>query len=81
MIFAAMHWLMEFRNGRDKFSGGRNPKARGPMLFHPHEEIHKPLAGDIIAQDNDKESKGLDNESLDDGGNNEVHICVSANGC
>ena len=49
MIFVAMHQFMEFLNGRDKFSGGRNPKARRPMLLHPHKEVDEPLAGNIVA--------------------------------
>jgi hypothetical protein len=49
VIFAAMHRFVEFRNGGDKFSGGRNPKVRRPMLFHPHEEVNEPLAGNIVA--------------------------------
>jgi hypothetical protein len=50
MIFAAMHWFMEFQDSGDEFGRCRNPEARGPMLLHLREEIDKSLAGDIVAQ-------------------------------
>ena len=50
------------------------------MRFHPDEEVDEPLTGDVVAQKDDDEGERLDNEGLDDGGNNEIHICVSANG-
>ena len=80
VIFAAMHWFVEFRNSRNELSRCRNPEVRRPMRFHPDEEVDEPLTGDVVAQKDDDEGERLDNEGLDDGGNNEIHICVSANG-
>ena len=80
MIFPAMHRFVEFWNRGDEFSRFRNSEAGGPVLFHPHKKVDEPLAGDIVAQDNDKEGEELDNKGRNDRRHNEVHVCVSANG-
>jgi hypothetical protein len=68
VIFAAMHGLMQIRNGRYEHCESRNPEGRQPM-FHAVMEVNEPLAGDAIAKKNKGDGAGIDYK-----GSKVVHI-------
>ena len=73
MIFAPMHRFVKFRDGRYKACSFRNPEVGGPM-FHLLEKVDKPLAGNVVAEDDERNGAGV----VDHKGHNVVHIAVSA---
>ena len=73
MVFPAVHGLVQFGNCGYEFFGWRNPEGSGPMLVHAGEEVDEPLAGDVVADDNEEEGEGLDDKA-----NEVVHVRVSA---
>ena len=49
MILAAVHWFVKLWNCWYQPGAWRNLERDGPMLIHSMKEVHKPLAGDIVA--------------------------------
>ena len=68
-----MHWFMKFRYGWYKLGSGRNPEVGGPM-FHSLKEVDKPLADDVVTEDD----QGDGAEVVYHEGCDEVHVGVSA---
>jgi len=68
-----MHRFVKFRDGRYKARSFRNPEVGGPM-FHSLEEVDEPLAGDVVAEDDEGDGAGI----VDYEGRDVVHIAVSA---
>ena len=60
-------------NCRYELFGWRNLEGSGPMLIHTGENVDKPLAGDVIADENEDDCKGLDNKCKE-----VIHVQVSA---
>lgn len=71
MIGLAVHRFMELGNSRYELGCCWDPDLTRPM-FHPMEEVHKPLTSDIIAYQNDEEL-----EEMDDGANNVIHVGIT----
>jgi hypothetical protein len=74
VIFAAVHWFVKFWNRRYQLGACRNPERGGPMLIHSMKEIHEPLAGDVVAYEDEGEGKCLDHDR-----DNKIHVRVSVN--
>ena len=72
MIFPAVHGLVQFGNGRYEFFGRGNLEGGRPMFFHTVEEVDEPLAGDVIAEDNQRHGAGIDHKHGD-----VVHVGIS----
>ena len=74
MIFAAVHWFMEFWNGRYQLGARRNPERSRPMFVHSMKKVHEPLASDVVAYEDEGEGECLDHNCDD-----KIHVRVSVN--
>ena len=74
MILAAVHWFVKFRNRQYQLGARRNPERGGPMLVHSMKKVYEPLAGNIVAYEDEGEGKCVDYERDD-----EIHVRISMN--
>lgn len=65
VICPTMHGFMQLRNSGYERRGGWDPEGRRPM-FHTAIEVYEPLAGDIVAEQDDGDgAKVIDYEGSD----------------
>jgi len=63
---------MKLWDGRNKSGGWQWSDIGGPVRGDTIVQVYEPLTGNIVADENDRNSKTLDSR-----GKNEVHICKS----
>lgn len=80
VFFAAVHGLMQLRDCRYELYGIRNLEVGGPVGIHSAKEVHEPLAGDVVADEDEGEGAEVLDVYVDDEGEYTVHVAVSAQG-
>lgn len=77
MIFLAVHWFMQLGNRRYELHGSRNLEVGRPVCIHSVKEVDEPLAGDVVADEDEGDSTEVLDVCVEDDREDAIHVAVS----
>ena len=77
MIFSAVHWFMQLGNRRYELHGSRNLEVGRPVCIHSVKEVDEPLAGDVVADEDEGDSTEVLDVCVEDDREDAIHVAVS----
>lgn len=77
VFFSAMHGFVQLGNCGYELRGSGNLEIHGPVCIHSVEEVDEPLAGDVVADEDEGDSAEVLDVRVNDQREEVIHVAVS----